>query len=51
MKELCRIADKPQGAIHKEAATGRAEFETAMQDTGDLPTQDDYGWEIIAENQ
>lgn len=51
VKELRRIAEKYQRAVDKEAAGRQSDFETAMQYTSERQIQDDYGWDLLTENQ
>lgn len=50
-RELCRIADKFQRAVDKEASARQSELETAMQYTSEQQIQDEYGWGFFSEAQ
>ncbi|MDD4509368.1 MAG: adenylosuccinate lyase [Oscillospiraceae bacterium] len=50
-KELRRLIEKYQRAVNKETASRQAEFEMAMQYHSEVEIQDDYGYDLITEQQ
>lgn len=50
-KELRRIVDKLQRAVDREKAIRQKEFETVMQYASEDELHEDYGWDIITQQQ
>lgn len=50
-KELHRIIEKYQRAVDREAAVRKKDLEAALQYRSEREIQDDYGYEVITEEQ
>lgn len=50
-RELRRLIEKYKRAVDKEAAARQSEFETVLQYRNELEIQNDYGYDLITQQQ